>query len=109
MAIKMVWEMDEEEYTNKYINLRVLKSIQEYLKADDNNNTAVYPIRIPDELLYQTLKSKGAKNADSIIHHIFKVGLTVWSEKVYNTVFGSQQSLEEFIEFVKERTKEEEE
>jgi hypothetical protein len=109
VAIKMVWEMDEEEYTNKYINLRVLKSIQEYLKADDNNNTAVYPIRIPDELLYQTLKSKGAKNADSIIHHIFKVGLTVWSEKVYNTVFGSQQSLEEFIEFVKERTKEEEE
>jgi hypothetical protein len=109
VAIKMVWEMDEEEYTNKYINLRVLKSIQEYLKADDNNNTAVYPIRIPDELLYQTLKSKGAKNADSIIHHIFKVGLTVWSEKVYNTVFGSQESLEEFIEFVKERTKEEEE
>lgn len=109
MAIKMVWKMDEEEYTNKYINLRVLKSIQEYLKTDDNNNTAVYPIRIPDELLYQTLKSKGAKNADSIIHHIFKVGLTVWSEKVYNTVFGSQQSLEEFIEFVKERTKEEEE
>lgn len=100
--------MDEEEYTNKYINLRVLKSIQEYLKADDNNHTAVYPIRVPDDLLYQTLKSKGAKNADSIIHHIFKLGLTIWSEKLYDTVFGSQQSLQEFIELVKKRTKKEE-
>ena len=108
MAIKMVWKMDEEEYTNKYINLRVLKSIQEYLKADDNNNTAVYPIRVPDELLYQTLKLKGAKSADSIIHHIFKLGLSIWSEKLYNTVFGSEQSLEEFIKLVKERNKEDE-
>jgi hypothetical protein len=100
--------MDEEEYTNKYINLRVLKSIQEYLKADDNNHTAVYPIRVPDDLLYQTLKSKGAKNADSIIHHIFKLGLTIWSEKLYDTVFGSQESLQEFIELVKKRNKKEE-
>ena len=100
--------MDEEEYTNKYINLRVLKSVQEYLKVDDNNHTAVYPVRIPDELLYQPLKSKGAKSADNLIHHIFKLGLTIWSEKLYNTVFGSQESLEEFIELVKKRTKEEE-
>jgi len=100
--------MDEEEYTNKYINLRVLKSIQEYLKEDDNNHAAVYPIRIPDDLLYQTLKSKGPKSADSIIHHIFKLGLTIWSEKVYSTVFGSQQSLEEFIKLVKKREKAEE-
>ena len=98
--------MDEEEYTNKYINLRVLKSIQEYLKADDNSHTAVYPIRVPDDLLYQTLKSKGAKNADSIIHHIFKLGLTIWSEKLYDTVFGSQESLQEFIELVRKQNKE---
>ena len=98
--------MDEEEYTNKYLNLMILKSIQEYLKSDDNNHTAVYPIRIPDELLYQTLKLKGAKSADSLIHHIFKLGLSIWSEKVYNTVFGSQQSLEEFVEIVKKQNKE---
>ena len=108
VTIKMVWEMDEDEYTNKYMNLRVLKSIQEYLKADDNNHTTVYPIKVPDDLLYQTLKTKGPKGADSIIHHIFKLGLTIWSEKLYNSAFGSQQSLEEFIELVKERTKGEE-
>ncbi len=98
--------MDEEEYSNKYLNLRILKSIQEYLKSDDNSNTPIYPIRVPDELLYQTLKVKGAKSADSMIHHIFKLGLSIWSEKVYDTVFGSQQSLEEFIEIVKKQNKE---
>ncbi len=100
--------MDEDEYTSKYMNLRVLKSVQEYLKTDDNDHTTVYPMRIPDEVLYQTLKSKGAKSADNLIHHIFKLGLTIWSERLYNAVFGSQQSLEEFIELVKKRTKEEE-
>ena len=98
--------MDEEEYTSKYLNLRILKGVQEYLKSDDNNDAAVYPIRIPDELLYQTLKLKGAKSADSIIHHIFKLGLSIWSEKLYNTVFGSHESLEEFIELVKKENKE---
>ncbi|HUU42053.1 MAG TPA: hypothetical protein VMW42_14040 [Desulfatiglandales bacterium] len=98
--------MDQEEYTNKYINLRILKSIQEYLKPDENNNTAIYPISVPDDLLYQTLKMKGPNSADSIIHHIFKLGLSVWSEKLYDTTFGSQQSLEEFIELVKKRDKE---
>jgi hypothetical protein len=100
--------MDEEEYTSKYSNLRILKSIQDYLKSDDNNHTAVYPIRVPDDLLYQTLKLKGAKSADSIIHHIFRLGLGVWSEKLYNTIFGSRQSLEKFIELVKQRNKEDE-
>jgi hypothetical protein len=97
--------MDEEEYSNKYLNLRILKSIQEYLKSDDNSNTPIYPIRVPDELLYQTLKVKGAKSADSMIHHIFKLGLSIWSEKVYDKVFGSQHSLEEFIEIVKKQNK----
>jgi len=100
--------MDDEEFTSKYLNLRILKAVQEYLKSDENDHTAVYPIRIPDELLYQTLKLKGAKNADSIIHHIFKLGLSIWSEKLYNTVFGSQESLEEFIELVKKHNKEDE-
>jgi hypothetical protein len=100
--------MDEEEYTNKYANLLILKSIQEYLKEDNNNHTPVYPIRVPDEFLYQTLKLKGAKSADNLIHQVFKLGLSIWSERLYNTVFGSQQSLEEFIELVKKRTKEEE-
>jgi len=98
--------MDEEEYNNKYIHLRILKSVQEYLKSDENEHTAVYPIRVPDELLYQTLKSTGAKNADILIHYIFRLGLSIWSEKQYNAVFGSQQSLEEFIELVKRHNRE---
>jgi hypothetical protein len=98
--------MDKEEYNNKYIHLRILKSVQEYLKSDENEHTAVYPIRVPDELLYQTLKSKGAKNADTLIHYIFRVGLSIWSERQYNAVFGSQQSLEEFIELVKKQNRE---
>ena len=98
--------MEKEEYKKKYLNLKILKSIQEYLKSDDNDHTAVFPIRVPDELIYQTLKSKGAKNADTIIHYIFKLGLSIWSEKQYNNVFGSQQSLEEFIELVKKQNNE---
>jgi len=98
--------MDKEEYTKKYLNLRILKSIQEYLKSDDNDHTAVFPIRVPDDLLYKRLKFNGAKNSDSIIQHIFKFGLSIWSEKQYNAIFGSQQSLEEFIELVKKQNKE---
>ena len=97
--------MDQKEYTNKYANLRILKSIQEYLKSDENSQTSVYPIRVPDDLLYQTLKIKGAQSTDNVIHHIFKLGLSIWSEKLYNTAFGSQQSLEEFIEIVKQGDK----
>jgi len=99
--------MDEEEYTNKYVNLRILKSIQEYLKTPEDK-AAVYPIRIPDDLLYQLLKLKGAQGADAVIHQIFRLGLSIWSEKLYNTVFGSQQNLEDFIELVKRRNKEDE-
>ena len=98
--------MDEEEYTNKYVNLRILKSIQEYLKSADNEDTTVYPIKVPDDLLYQLLRLKGAKKADGTIHQIFKLGLSIWSEKLYHSVFGTQQSLEEFIELVKKRNKE---
>ncbi|MBW1797781.1 MAG: hypothetical protein JRJ21_05115 [Deltaproteobacteria bacterium] len=95
--------MDEEEYKWKYVNLRVLKSVQDFLKTESPSTTAVYPINVPDDLLYQVLKLQGPDNADQLIHHIFRLGLTFWSEKLYDDVFGSEQSLEEFIELVKKR------
>ncbi|MGD2127105.1 MAG: hypothetical protein PVG99_13555 [Desulfobacteraceae bacterium] len=98
--------MDEGEYNRKYANLRILKSVQEYLKSDTDSPTAVYPIRVPDDLLYQVLKLQGTDNTDKLIHQIFKTGLKAWSEKLYNEVFGSQENLEAFIDLVKKRTKE---
>lgn len=97
--------MEEEDYKHKYASLRILKSIQEYLKADADSPTAVYPIRIPDDLLYQMLQLRGPENADKLIHHIFELGLTHWSERLYANTFGSQENLEEFIELVKKRNK----
>ena len=98
--------MDEEEYDRKYVNLRIHKSVRDYLKSENDSPTAVYPIRVPDELLYQVLRLQGSKSSDELIHHIFKLGLTLWSEKLYKNVFGSEQSLEEFIELVKKRNRE---
>jgi hypothetical protein len=98
--------MDETEFQKKYLNLRILKSVQEYLKSDTNSSTAVYPIRVPDDLLFQLARVQGAENADKTIHQIFKIGLSIWSEKLYNEVFGSQQDLESFIELVKQRMRE---
>ena len=99
--------MDEEEYRIKYANLRILKSIQEYLKAEDGESqTALFPIRVPDDLLCQVVQLQGTESADELIHQIFRVGLTIWSERLYQDVFGSQRNLEEFIELVKERTRE---
>jgi hypothetical protein len=95
--------MDEEEYNWKYMNLRVLKSVQDFIKKENASTTAVYPINVPDDLLYQVLKLQGPDSADKLISHIFKLGLTFWSEKLYNEVFGSEQNLEEFIELVKKR------
>ncbi|MBW1707079.1 MAG: hypothetical protein JRJ86_18290 [Deltaproteobacteria bacterium] len=95
--------MDEEEYSWKYANLRVLKSVQDFIKKESTSTTAVYPINVPDDLLYQVLKLQGPHNVDQLISHIFKLGLTFWSEKLYNDVFGSEQRLEEFIELVKRR------
>ncbi len=97
--------MDEEEYKSKYVNLRILKSIQEYLKTEDGPPTAIYPINVPDDLLYQVVKLQGSESADKLIHHIFELGLKIWSEKLYHEAFGSQEDLEEFIELVKRRTK----
>lgn len=97
--------MDEEEYRIKYTNLRILKSIQDYLKSDNDSATSVYPIKVPDDLLIQVLKLQGAEKTDDLIHHIFKLGLTLWSEKVYDDSFGSPVALSSFIKVVKERNK----
>jgi hypothetical protein len=99
-------DMDEEEFKTKYVHLRILKSIQQYLKADTEEGAAVYPIRVPDDLLYQLVKLHGADMADKTIHQIFQLGLTAWSEKLYNEVFGTQRSLESFIDLLKKGTKE---
>ncbi len=97
--------MDEEEYRTKYSNLRILKSIHEYLKDENESQTALFPIRVPDDLLCQVVKLQGTENADRLIHQIFRLGLTIYSEKLYQDVFGSQQNLEEFIDLVKKRVK----
>jgi hypothetical protein len=96
--------MDEEEFQRKYVNLRILKSIQEYLKEDNTSSIAVYPIRVPEDFLYQTLRLQGADKADKLIHYIFKLGLTSWNDKLFDDVFGSERSLEEFIQLVKKRS-----
>ena len=97
--------MDEEEYKNKYTNLRILKSIQNYLKSEGDSSTSVYPINVPEDLLLQVLISQGAKGADDLIHHIFRLGLIIWSEKLYADVFGSTDALRAFIEILKKRNK----
>ena len=100
--------MDEREYKEKYANLRILKSIQEYLKSENNPSTSVYPIKVPEDLLIQVLKIQGAEKTDDLIHHIFKLGLTLWSEKLYDDAFGSPVALSSFIKMVKERNKSDE-
>lgn len=98
--------MHDEEYKRKYLNLRILKSIQEYLASGGQNASAVYPIRVPDELLYQTTKVEGAERADKLIHRIFRMGLNLWSDNLYKEEFGSQKELEEFIQLVKKHNRE---
>jgi len=98
--------MDEEEFQNKYMHLKILKNIQEYLKADTNAGAAVYPIRVPEDLLYHFAKTEGPESADKLIHRIFKAGLSAWSERMYQEVFGSQENLETFIELLKKKNRE---
>ena len=97
--------MDKEEFDRKYVNLRVLKSIQEYLKSGGESATAVYPIKVPDDLLYQVVKIQGPENADKLIHHIFRLGLDIWSDEFFKEAFGNQESLERFVEMVKRRNR----
>lgn len=98
--------MDEQEFRKKYINLRVLKSAQDYLHDSGETPTAVYPIRVPEDLMYQVLKLHGPEHVDKLLHEIFMQGLKVWSEAVYQAVFGSEEDLQEFIETMKHRSEE---
>jgi hypothetical protein len=97
--------MDEEEYTKKYVPLRILKSIQAYLKDGDLGHTAVYPINVPEDLLLQVLQHYGSKPLDDLIHEIFRIGLRAWAEDLFTEVFGSTKDLETFIEEVKSRNR----
>ncbi|MBN2033616.1 MAG: hypothetical protein JW836_10090 [Deltaproteobacteria bacterium] len=97
--------MDNEEFEKKYVHLRMLKSIQQYLKADTEADAAVYPLRIPGDLLYQLVNLHGPEEADRIIHRILKTGLRAWSDKLYEEEFGSQRNLENFIDLMKKRIK----
>ena len=97
--------MEDEEFNRKYAHLRILKSTQEYMKSDGESSTAVYPIKVPDDLLYQILRLQGAQSADRLIHHIFRLGLKAWSEQLFNEEFGSSSNLEAFIEQVKNRSR----
>lgn len=97
--------MDEEEYDKKYFNLRILKSVQEYMKTEGASDTAVYPVRVPDDLLYQVAQKHGPEKADKLLHHIFRLGLSTWSEELFSEIFGSQENLEAFIQVVKKRTR----
>ena len=95
--------MDDAEYNRKYANLRVLKGIQDYLKEENAGTGTVYPVRVPEQLIYQILKLRGAEQVDRLIHEIFSLGLTLWSERLYENEFGSEESLERFIEMMKKR------
>ncbi len=97
--------MDEQEFQKKYVDLRMLKSIQEFLKADTDARAAVYPIKVPEDLLYQLLRSQGAEDTDYVIHQIFKLGLNIWSEQLFSSTFGNEQSLKDFIRILKEKSK----
>ena len=97
--------MDEEEFKKKYTNLMILKSVQDYLKTESDSSDSVYPVRVPDELFMQVLKLDGPEGLDRIIHHIFKLGLTLWNENLYDNEFGSPDALNEFIDMVKRREK----
>lgn len=97
--------MDEEEYQRKYINLKILKSIQDYLKSEGNEDTAIHPIRVPNEFLYQLVRLRGAEEADEVIHKIFQMGLKAWNELLYAQEFGTEERLEAFIRMIRDRNR----
>jgi hypothetical protein len=95
--------MDEQEFQRKYQNLKILKGIQNYLKTEGEEDSVVYPIRVPQELLYQMVKAQGAEAADRLVHHIFTIGLSIWSEKLFQESFGTPENLRAFIQSMQER------
>src|SRR5210317_1670583 len=100
--------MNEKEYNKKFTHLRILKSVQDYLRTNSESSTSVYPIKVPDDLLIQVLRQDGPEGVDRLIHHIFKLGLTLWNEKLYDDEFGTPAALNEFISLVKRKVRDEE-
>jgi hypothetical protein len=92
---------NEKEYSLKYAGMRILKSIQEYLKVEDPGEAALYPIKVPSELLYHVTKLRSPEESDRVVHAIFRLGLKVWADKFFEEVFGSPKELEGFIEVMK--------
>lgn len=95
--------MDEQEFQRKYQNLKILKNIQTYLKTEGEEESVVYPMRVPKELIYQMVRLQGAESADKLIHHILSIGISIWSEKLFQESFGSPENLKAFIEQLKEK------
>jgi len=95
--------MGEAEYKRKYVILRILKSIQDYLKSPNDGEKALYPIHVPNDFLIQTLKHEGTAFTDDLIHEIFRLGLKAWADQLYAEAFGNATTLEAFIQEVKER------
>jgi hypothetical protein len=96
--------MEEEEYRKKYTNLMILKSVQDYLKTDTGSSGSVFPVKIPDELFLQILRLDGPEGLDYIVHQIFKLGLSMWNERLFDKEFGSPAALNEFIDLMKRRS-----
>ena len=96
--------MEDEEYRKKHTNLMILKSVQDYLKTDTGSSVSVFPVKIPDELFMQILRLDGPEGLDYIVHQIFKLGLTLWNERLFDKEFGSPAALTEFIDLMKRRS-----
>ena len=90
-----------QEQDLKYVSMRILKSIQEYLKAEDPGEAALYPIKVPGELVYHIAKLQSPEDVDRLIHNIFRHGLKLWADKLFEEAFGSAKELESFIDLIK--------
>jgi hypothetical protein len=99
-AFKGVDNLETEDYGRKHFALRILKSIQEYLKSGNHGNSAVYPINVPNDLLVLVLKHHGTEFADELINEIFRIGVKAWAEEFYLEVFEGPENLESFVEEV---------
>ena len=93
--------MKTEDYGRKYVALRILKSIQEYLKFGNHKADAIYPIHVPNDFLVQIVKHHGSQFADELINEVFQIGLKVWAERFYLEVFEGPENLEAFVEEVR--------
>jgi hypothetical protein len=58
---------------------------------------------VPNDFLIQILRHEGTDFADNLIHEIFRLGLKAWADQLYSEAFGNVNTLEAFIEEVKER------